>query len=652
MSFRVDLWNGFNIIKNQFSSTINKISNLYDVLLSYAGYEKIYSKNLESLYKDNKDLFEEKYLIDKNIIKLINNFKSESEYHREHYKYIKHNLIVSLKENAEKEKTVLNNLFEEGIQNQENFNKMKNTLIEKQKNYNNSLKDFYDYISTIKEDDLNSMFENEKMQSFCINPSSSRKSIFKMPTMNMSDINLNYSFNGDIKTNKNHINKKEKLIEKIRKNKDEYTTLLNKSNEYLETYKKKAEGVLQFLEEKYQSFILNIHSTLLTTVDHKTDLINKLNLLYRTYLENDLKNFTIKDEIEEFVIKNVTKEFPIYKFEFIQNNYDKDNFTSIDINNYLKERLDNENDTGLLIKSRTFKRYEIKKPIKKKNTNAKEIKASMLLEHPINDEVNEYKIKSNIFLLEDYVEELINEKNDDKKEEKKDEKEDENDNININKISYSDSSSKMMEVSIIKPLLDKNNDNHLKYLDNLFKCLNVKRSKGHFLLNEKSYNNILDIFIFLLSNFPDKDNILKNIIILAQTFYKIDNDNTEKNKSKIFVQNGLKNNSIFCNTETWHRVINCNLSSIVYNRDLSLQFDKIEINKKINVLVYNILMSYLSDIKYFTDDENVFNEIKNFYVRIYNLDADKLNKEINGIINYSPPPKKKKGITFSFDKKK
>ena len=642
MSFRVDLWNGFNIIKNQFSSTISKISNLYNVLLSYAGYEKIYSKNLESLYKDNKDLFEEKYLIDKNIIKLINNFKSESEFHREHYKYIKHNLIVSLKENAEKEKSVLNNLFEEGIQNQEKFNKMKNILFEKQKNYNNALKDFYDYISTIKEDDLSSMFENEKMQSFCINPSSSRKNLFKMQTMNVSDINFNYSFNVDIKNNKQQINKKEKLIDKIRKNRDEYTTLLNKSNKYLETYKKKAEGVLEFLEEKYQSFILNIHSTLITTVDHKINLINKLNLLYRSYLENDLKNFTIKDEIEEFVIKNVTKEFPIYKFEFIQNNYDKDNFTYIDINNYLKERLDSETDTGLIIKSRTFKRYEIKKQIKKKNTNDKEIKAPMLLEHPINDEVNEYKIKSNIFLLEDYVEELINEKKDEKNEEKKDEKEDENDyiNININKISYSDSSSKMMEVSIIKPLLDKNNDNHLKYIENLFKCLNVKRAKGHFLLNQKSYNNILDIFIFLLSNFPDKDNILKNIIILSQTFYKI--DNTEKNQNKIFVQNGLKNNSIFCNTETWHRVINCNLASIIYNRDLSLDLDKNEINKKLNVLVYNILMSYLCDIKYFTDDENIFNKIKNFYVRIYNLDADKLNKEINGVINCSPPQKKEK----------
>jgi len=96
MSFRVDLWNGFNIIKNQFSSTINKISNLYNVLLSYAGCEKVYSKSLESLYKDNKDLFkDEDYLLDKNLIMLINNFKSESEFHREHYKYVKHNILVS-----------------------------------------------------------------------------------------------------------------------------------------------------------------------------------------------------------------------------------------------------------------------------------------------------------------------------------------------------------------------------------------------------------------------------------------------------------------------------------------------------------------------------------------------------------------------------
>ena len=35
MSFRVDLWNGLNVIKTQFTSTFNKMSNLCDILLYY-----------------------------------------------------------------------------------------------------------------------------------------------------------------------------------------------------------------------------------------------------------------------------------------------------------------------------------------------------------------------------------------------------------------------------------------------------------------------------------------------------------------------------------------------------------------------------------------------------------------------------------------
>lgn len=649
MSFRVDLWNGFNVIKNQFTSTINKITNLCEFFISYAGYEKIYYKNLENLYKENKDLFEDSnYLLDKNLILLINNIKSESEYHREFYKYIKHDLIESLKEIAEKQKTVINNLFEEGMLNEDNFNKIKNNLIEKQKAYNHSLKEFYDYISTLKEEELNSMFENEKMQDSGINISE-RYNNFKMAnTVNVTDISTIY--NEDFKSNKQQINKKEKLIEKIRQSRDEYNCILNKSNIYLELYKKKAEGVLQFLEEKYHIIISNIHSYLVSTVDHKIDLINKLNQLYRSFLEIGLRGFNIKKEAEEFIIKNVTKEFPIYKFEFISNNYDnKDNFTSVDVNNYLRERLDNEPKNQGTKKSKSHKKNEIKRHIKRKNfSSTKDVKISMLTgDNPVNDEMNDYKIKTNICFIEDFIEELINNNIEENEEEKKD----------PNKLSFIDSSSKMMEISNIKPLLDKDNDHHIKYLDILFKTFNINRAKGNFVINEKSYNIISDIFIYVLDNFPNNDFVLKNVIILSQTFYKNDNSDNEKiglskEKKKIFVQDRLKKNPIFSNPETWHRVINCNLAGNVNNKDISLPVDKNEINKKLDVLVFNILIAYLTDIKYFTDDQTLFDDIKNFYVRIYNLDAEKVNNEINLIMNYSSAPKKKKGISFSLDNNK
>ena len=87
MSFRVDLWNGLSIIKNQFNITLNKISCLSNILFSYASCQKAHSKTLESLYKDtkDKDIFKSDYLLDRSISELINNFKSESEYYREYY---------------------------------------------------------------------------------------------------------------------------------------------------------------------------------------------------------------------------------------------------------------------------------------------------------------------------------------------------------------------------------------------------------------------------------------------------------------------------------------------------------------------------------------------------------------------------------------
>ena len=646
MSFRVDLWNGFDIIKNQFSSTINKISNLYNVLLSYVGCEKVYSKSLESLYKDNKDLFkDEDYLLDKNLIMLINNFKSESEFHKEHYKYVKHNILVSLKEITEKEKSLLNNLFNEGMQNQENFIKTKNNLITKQKNYNSALKNFYDFLSNFNEYELNVLLENDIVHSYSINISDKMDNIKIANTMkDLSYINLNTTFSEDIKMNKK-INKREKLIEKIRQSREEYTSLLNESNEFLESYKNKNENILQTLEGKYQSLISNIYSTLITTVDNRIDLINKINLLYSSYLEKNLKNITVKKEIMEFIIKNATKDFPLNKFEFISNNFENNNkLSSIHINSYLKEKLENEENFNRDSKRpKSQKKTEAKnfngRPTKKKNTSGQNENASIVLENPLNNDIKNYKIKSNIYLIENFIEELIF----DQKEEK---------TKDIELIPCSDSSGKMKEISNIKSLLDKKNDYHIDYIENFFKALNLKRAKGHFVLDKKSYDILIDLFNFLLNNQPNVDFILKNIIILSQTFYSLETNKDELNlsKKKIFLQNGLKNLPIFNNPETWHRVINFNLSSNINSKDISLQLDKNEINKKLNVLAYNLLMSYLTDIKDFTNDQNVFEEVKNFYIRIYNLNAETLNKQINDIILYEPEPKKKKGVSFTVKK--
>ena len=98
---------------------------------------------------------------------------------------------------------------------------------------------------------------------------------------------------------------------------------------------------------------------------------------------------------------------------------------------------------------------------------------------------------------------------------------------------------------------------------------------------------------------PRNDYILKNVLILCQTFYKLEND------EKIYLQKDIKNQELFNFPETWHRVINYSMNLSCTDKDLSniKLNEKIEkINKESNVVV----IAYLCDIKLYTDDEKVF----------------------------------------------
>jgi hypothetical protein len=566
----------------------------------------------------------------------------ESEYHRQHYKNIKHNVAMSLKEMTDKEKSESNNLFNEGALIQDKLAKIKNNLINKQKIYNNNLKEFYSFVSNFNASELISVLEMENKAS------SSKKvgaSVVVSNDLNLNrfstmepENNINKLINNINSINKQHILKRQKLGEKIYESKNEYTSLLNEANGSINLYKTRLENVLQSLEEKYQFLLSNIRSTLTTTVDNRLNLLNKVSLLNNTYLEENLKNINVKNEILEYIQKNATKEFPIYKFEFITNKFDNKNPNIDIINKYLNENLEAEMNIEIGLKrDRSRKKTDIrpvrKRSVNKKNTGNKKENAILILENDnISQDIKKYKIRNNINLLEDYFDELIISKDD----------EDENNFENNDEIE--NESIKMMDIDNIKSLIDKKNNDHQIYLENLIKILNNHRSKGNFLLTKKSYDIFIDIFTFILTNYPMVDFLLKNIIILAQTFYIYEDEKSQLNfsndKKKIFLQNGLKNNKIFNNPETWHRAINFTLASHVYNKDISQVIDKNEMNNKLNVLVYNTLVAYLCDLKYFTDDETVFEQVKNFYVKTYQLDGNKISQEVFAILNVEPTEKK------------
>ncbi len=550
---------------------------------------------------------------------------------------------MSLKEMTDKEKSESNNLFNEGTQIQDNLAKIKNNLINKQKNYNNSLKEFYSFASNFNENELISVLEmeNKGADSKKVAASVVESSDFNLNRISTMEpeANINKLINNINSTNKQNISKRQKLGEKIFESKKEYITSLNEANNSINLGRTKLENVLQSLDEKYQFLISNIRSTLTTTVDHKLNLLNKVSLLNNSFLEENLKNINVKNEILEFIQKSATKEFPIYKFEFISNKPDNKNPNIGIINKYLNEILEIEMniETGFRW-GRSRKKTEVrpvrKRSVNKKNTGNQKENSILILENEnISKDIKKYKIRNNISLLEDFFEELIINKDDE-----------EDTNVLENNNDIDNTSNKMMDIDNIKSLIDKKNADHQIYLENLIKILNNHRAKGNFVLTKASYDIFINIFTFILSNYSMEDFILKSIIILAQTFYTYEEDISKltfsNDKKKIFLQSGLKNNKIFNNPETWHRAINYTLASNVYNKDISLVVDKNEINNKLHVLAYNTLVAYLCDLKYFTDDEFVFQQVKNFYVKTYQLDGDKIYQEVCAILNVEPLEKK------------
>ena len=82
MSFSSDLWNGFDIIKNIFLKTFNKLKNFYEIIFSFASLEKNYTNNLEVLFEQYKDLFNSEDIFQIPLKNFISNIKIECEYHK------------------------------------------------------------------------------------------------------------------------------------------------------------------------------------------------------------------------------------------------------------------------------------------------------------------------------------------------------------------------------------------------------------------------------------------------------------------------------------------------------------------------------------------------------------------------------------------
>ena len=94
MSFCVDLWNGFEDIKEKFKITHRQIKYFNRLLNTYITFERDYIRNLDNLYKEFKDIglgnFD--FPLEKSRINIVNMIDFESKQRKEFIKNI--NIII------------------------------------------------------------------------------------------------------------------------------------------------------------------------------------------------------------------------------------------------------------------------------------------------------------------------------------------------------------------------------------------------------------------------------------------------------------------------------------------------------------------------------------------------------------------------------
>ena len=594
MSFAIDLWNGFDKLKEEFIFTYNKVQILNNIFNSFLSMEKDYSKNLDLLYKENKDRIKQEFLLEKSFIQLIEIIKEQSDHHKKHIDFISKYLINPLKEIIDNQKSFFQ-LFSENTKNFEVLEKSKNLLISKEEKYRNSCSDLIDYFINNDSNCINSSFSN----------------------------------------NKSMANKRQKLVDKINENKKEYLKVLYDANIDLNQYNAKTNQIMNELENKYESLLDILKWSLINFTNNKIVLYDKINNLYKTNLQKNFTNIDYNEEIMNFIKKNVTKEFPISKYEFIPYklnsiniNLFKENerkkklnecnkkinlikkfFTENKLNSNIfpvSKESNNNNDNNISIISNSIKKLisiekeTIKRsPIgmKKPRNISQELNYNSLnnINNKFVSKDRESQMKANLNYISFFIDKLMLKKNETKKQE----------------------ADKFKEIFLL------NKNENCFYFDSFIKTLNEYRAKGKYIICNNTYDILVEVFKFMLDNFFDQDNLLKNILILSQTFYFI-----RQNNKKGYITKGIKNHKIFNDSKMWHRVINYTLGQNVINRDISQKIDKNEINKKLTIIVLNILIAYLCDLKCFTDDQKVFDDVKKFYCDIYNLNEQEVEKSV------------------------
>ena len=586
MSFSIDLWNGFNSIKDRYNSIRKELRSFSTFLSKYNTCETQHCKNLDNLY---------------------NEFKEQNVQNKTDFELARINLIDMINFESQKKKIFLEDV---------------NKLVKKINLFLQDLKSPTNEISELTEN-FNKDIEKLNL----------KKESFYSKCKEMSSFISQFELENKLK-DKNNEAKLSKELTKLIKTRDEYLISINETNIKRSNYNNKVEELMDKYEKDHRELLNLFYESVNEFKTKKYQLSNELSTREKSDFLNLFSKLSIDKEITEFIIKNITKDFPMVQIEFapfkkkdfevflnskyhnklksddlkkvmnaIKNYFQNNNvfplnFIQTGISRYIKQKKENFLNVR---KFSIFMKYNNNNEISSENTGDKNwkekeikiIKNYEFVKNVLNELVTDNKIQ--IFESKYVIEgDIPKNKDEDKK--------------------LRDINDKIKE---LKSLLDQLNENHLVYIEALIKTLSYLRSKGCFEIKDLAYNVITDSFKLILEQNPNNDYILKNILILAQTFYK--NENMEK----IYIQEGIRGNPVLNSPKTWHRCINFSLK--ISNKDLKVNADYID---KINKDAYATVITYLCDLKAFTDDEKVFNDVAYFYRKVYNLKEEDVKNTV------------------------
>ena len=627
MSFNVDLWNGFEVIKSSFDSNLNKLNQLINTLDSYSFFIKEYYTNLFNLYSStNKIINKDNSTFDNLLYLLLISFKTESEYYENHYNLINKSLQET-KERIEKIKLNIQQYFQSYEINKENFNNALNNLISKQENFYESCKEL---CLNIAQEETNKIFiENQN--------------------------NINNKKRSSTENLKIKIEKKETPLDCVFLAKSNYIKFIFESNKLRENYNNNTENILLKLESQYKDILYYFECLMKIYINDKIMIHNKILTLNNNNNEKTFKNINYETIFNDFIENNVTKEFPMIKLEFIPFKLTKNIFENNQkLNNYNELKKEEQNKIFNLIKnyisenninlyesdfSKIFlKSKEQQNLLKSNEVNLDETKTMIEIDEDDFEIIKSKKKKEtekkkkNFNFIKNFINTLVIEETESNK--KEEEKENENvididESIKYNKILV-----KFMD------LISPKNKEKFEYLNAFIQFLTIVRVKGFFKLNPYVYQIFINIFTYILMNYKNSYDYVRNIILLSQTFYKGDDENPDD--VKIYLLNGLKNHSVFKEPQTWHRAINYSLSLSIKNSSLyKLEIqNKEDYYKNLDKIVLNIFISYLYDMRISTTDLKVYEKVKHFYSKIYKLDEKMVDEQVNKLLEINSKKEK------------